>query len=109
MRLFDMPRFLDGFFDFLDDPMWRAWPFNSGYGENILPTIARLVFVIMIFVVILVFLRVMFGPNGYFRDEEMDREADEQRAEEMAALEEEFAKGTMSDMEFQIRKKSIQD
>ncbi|MFH1913073.1 MAG: SHOCT domain-containing protein [Pseudomonadota bacterium] len=107
-----MPDFLitkSGFFDFLDHPMWRAWPFNAGYGEHILPAIARMGFIILIFAVIIVFLRVLFGPKGYLRDKEMDREAREQTAAERADLEERLAQGEITEIEYKILMKGLKD
>ena len=66
----ELPFLLADFFDFLDSPQWRAWPFNSGYGEHILPSVARLVFVALIFGAIMLFLRLLFGPGGPLRDKE---------------------------------------
>ena len=105
----NIPTFLGSFFDFLDSPMWRAWPFNAGYGEHILPAIARMVFVAMIFGVIILFLRVLFGPNGYFRDEEMDREAEEERKQERAELKKQLANGDISEVTYKIKMKSLKD
>ncbi len=107
MTIYDLPTFLSGFFDFMDSPQWRAWPFNSGYGEHILPAIARLAFVTIIMGGIILFLRVMFGPNGYFRDEEMDREAEEQTQREKAQLDELLAKGEITENEHTIRVKRL--
>lgn len=107
MILPDMTLFLADFFDFLDSPIWRAWPFNAGYGEHILPSIARMAFVTLIFGVIILFLRVLFGPKGFLRDEDMDREAEEIIRQEMAELDEEFEKGDMTEMEYKIREKKI--
>ncbi|MGL1862135.1 MAG: SHOCT domain-containing protein [Pseudodesulfovibrio sp.] len=108
MKLLDIPYFTAEFFDFLDTPMWRAWPFNAGYGESILPSVARLVFVSFIFGLIILFLRVLFGPNGYFRDEELDREADEMRAVQIAKLDVLLENGEVDEMEYQIELKKIQ-
>lgn len=109
MTFQNFTRFFTDFFDFLDSPIWRAWPFNAGYGEHMGPAIARVVFVALIFGVILLFLRVLFGPNGYLRDEELDREAEEQRVKERAALEAEFEKGGISEFEYKIKLKRIED
>lgn len=109
MNLHNIPLFLTDFFDFLDDPMWRAWPFNAGYGEHILPSIARMVFVTLIFAVIVGFLRILFGPNGYFRDEEMDREAEEERRKERAELDQLLENGEISEIEHQIKMRSLKD
>jgi len=109
MTILNLPALLSGFFDFLDGPEWRAWPFNAGYGETLLPSVARLLFVMMIFGLIVLFLRVMFGPNGYFRDEEMDREAEEQRVKERAVLDNLLAKNEITENEHKIRMKGIED
>lgn len=107
--MFDLFLFSTEFFDFLDSPMWRAWPFNAGYGEHILPSIARMVFVSMIFGVIIIFLRVLFGPNGFFRDAEMDREADEMRKKEKAELDAQLERGEVNEFEYKIKLKRIED
>lgn len=104
-----IPQILGEFFDFLDSPVWRAWPFNAGYGEHIGPAIARMVFVAMIFGVIILFLRVLFGPKGFLRDEEMDREAEEERRQERAELEAKLASGEISEFEYKLKMKSLKD
>lgn len=108
MILPDIPLFLTDFFDFLDSPIWRAWPFNAGYGEHILPAIARMAFVSLIFGVIIVFLRFLYGPKGIWRDHELDREADEMRAQEKAELDEQLKNGDITELEYKIRLKSIE-
>lgn len=100
---------LGNFFDFLDSPQWRAWPFNSGYGEHMVPAIARMVFVAMIFGAIILFLRMLFGPKGFLRDEEMDREAEEEIRRERAELEKKFADGEISEAEYVVKMKSLKD
>lgn len=109
MKLFDLPALLGGFFDFLDSPQWHAWPFNSGYGEHILPAVARLAFVSLIMGAIVLFLRFLFGPNGCLRDEELDREAAEMLAQERKELEKEYEKGEMSEAEYLIKMKRLKD
>lgn len=104
-----IPHIVGGFFDFLDSPEWRAWPFNSGFGESIFPAIARMAFVTLIFAVIILFLRVLFGPNGFLRDKEMDREAEEERQRELAELEEKFAKGEIDELVYKMKLKSLKD
>lgn len=108
MILPDIPLFLTDFFDFLDSPIWRAWPFNAGYGEHILPAIARMAFVGLIFAVIIVFLRFLYGPKGIWRDHELDREADEMRVQEKAELDEQLKNGDITEFEYKIRLKSIE-
>ncbi|QJB58523.1 SHOCT domain-containing protein [Pseudodesulfovibrio sp. zrk46] len=109
MILENIPMFLADFFDFLNDPMWRAWPFNSGYGEHILPAIARMVFVALIFGVIILFLRALYGPKGIFRDKEMEREAEELTRKERAEVEKQFANGEISEMEYKMKMHSLRD
>lgn len=99
---------LTGFFDFLERPEWRAWPFNAGYGDHILPAIARLVFVSIIMGGIVLFLRVLFGPNGFLRDKELDREAEEIIRKEIAQLDEQLEKGEINEFDYAIKKKRIE-
>lgn len=96
------------FFDFLNRPEWKVWPFNSGYGEPMLPAIARFVFISAILGGILFFLRLLFGPGGPLRDKELDRLADEERAKELAALEEQLKNGEVSEAEYRILKRRIE-
>ncbi|WFS61116.1 SHOCT domain-containing protein [Pseudodesulfovibrio thermohalotolerans] len=104
-----IPAILGGFFDFLDSPQWRAWPFNSGYGEHILPAAARMLFVAAIIGVVLLFLRVLFGPGGPLRDKELEEEARRETEQERAELEEMFAKGEISEMEYNVKMKGLKD
>ncbi len=109
MLLQEIPIFLSDFFDFLDTPAWRAWPFNAGYGDHLLPAIARMTFVTLIFGVIIVFLRALYGPKGIFRDKEMDREAAEERKAERAELKAKLANGEISEAEFRIKIRNLQE
>jgi len=109
MLLHTLPQILGDFFDFMDSPQWRAWPFNTGFGESFAPAIARMVFVSLIFGAIILFLRVLFGPNGYLRDEEMDREAEEMIKKERAEVEEEFANGDITEVEYKMKMRSLKD
>lgn len=109
MDLSHIPAFLGGFFDFLNSPQWRAWPFNSGYGEHILPAIARMLFVAAIIGVVLLFLRLLFGPGGPLRDKELEEEARLETERERAELDEMLAKGEISEMEYKVRMKGLKD
>ncbi|WP_419788097.1 SHOCT domain-containing protein [Pseudodesulfovibrio sp.] len=109
MTLPELPTLLAGFFDFMNDPKWRAWPFDSGYGEHLLPAIARLLFVALILGAIILFLRFLFGPGGWLRDEEMDREAREENERERAELKEQFDAGKISEMEYELKMKRLKD
>ncbi|BDQ32885.1 SHOCT domain-containing protein [Pseudodesulfovibrio portus] len=109
MSLFDIPLYLNGFFDFLDSPQWKAWPFNSGYGEHLFPAVARLLFVSLIIGAILLFLRLLFGPGGPLRDKELEEEARLETEQERAEVDELFAKGEISEMEYKIKMKALED
>jgi len=109
MTFTELPFLLASFFDFLNSPEWKAWPFNSGYGENILPAIARFAFITLIMGAILLFLRVLFGPGGPLRDKELEQEALEETAKERAEVEEQFSQGEISKMEYKIRMKQLKD
>ncbi|MEZ7198173.1 SHOCT domain-containing protein [Pseudodesulfovibrio karagichevae] len=104
-----IPAFLGGFFDFMDSPQWRAWPFNAGYGEHILPAVARLLFVTLIMGVILLFLRLLFGPGGPLRDKELEEEARRETERERAELKERLEKGDISESEYRIGMKRLKD
>lgn len=103
-----IPAFLTSLADFFNQPQWRMWPFGPGYGDHILPSIARLAFCVAILGVILLFLRLLFGPKGIFRDKELDREAEEERLREIQELEEEFAKGDISELDYKYRLKRLE-
>ena len=109
MNFTDIPLFLTGFFDFLDSPQWRAWPFNSGYGGHIIPAAARLLFVIGIFAAILIPLRLLFGPGGPLRDKELEEEAHLETEKERAEIEALFAKGEISETDYKIKMKMLKD
>lgn len=89
--------------------MWKAWPFNSGYGEHILPSIARMVFVTLILGIIFLGLRFLFGPGGPLRDKELEEEAREQTRKEREELEQLLEKGEISEIEYKIRMKALKD
>jgi len=109
VEFMDISLFMADFFDFLDSPQWRAWPFNSGYGEHILPAIARFIFISLIMGGILLFLRLLFGPGGPLRDKELEEEARQQTEQERAELEERFEKGEISELEYKIKMKALKD
>ena len=65
---------------------WQMWPFGPGYGESLLASAARMLFVALILGAVCLFLRLLYGPKGIFRDHEMDREAEEMKAHEREQL-----------------------
>ncbi|NDV20579.1 SHOCT domain-containing protein [Pseudodesulfovibrio sp. JC047] len=105
----EIPSLFAGFFDFLNSPQWKAWPFNSGYGEHLWPAIARFAFISVIMGGILLFLRLLFGPGGPLRDKELEQEAQEETARERAEVEALFAQGEISEMDYKIRMKKLKD
>lgn len=109
MFIDNIPYFLGEFFDFLDSPIWRAWPFNAGYGEHIGPAIARMAFVSMIFGAIILFLRILFGPKGFLREKQWDIDAEKLRKEERDEVERQFANEEIDEFEYKIKMKKIED
>lgn len=83
---------------------WFMWPFSRGYGEGFWPFAAKFVLVAVIFAGICVFLRFLYGPNGKFRDLELDREYEEIRRKELAKLEERFQRGEITREQYEWRK-----
>lgn len=88
-------------------PEWQFWPFGPGFGERLLPSLAKLGFVALILGAIFLFLRILFGPGGRFRDKQMDKEAEEMRQRELKDLEERYERGEVSDIEYRYEKKRI--
>lgn len=48
---------------------WSSWPFG-GYGETIVASAARMLFVVLVFAGIAYLLRKLFGPGGPLRPKE---------------------------------------
>lgn len=89
------------------NPHWSHWPFGPGFGDT-WSAVARLVFVALILGFIILFLKILFGPKGIFRDHEMDREAAEMKKEALERLDEEFKEGKMSELEYKYKKREIE-
>jgi uncharacterized membrane protein len=87
---------------------WEFWPFSSGTGERWLPMLARIGFMVAIFVFIAAFLRFLHGPKGLLRDKEMDREAEEIRQQELAQLKAEFEQGDWTPGQYRRHKRRIE-
>lgn len=86
---------------------WSGWPFNYGFGGDWQTTLATFAFSALILAVICVFLRLLFGPRGIWRDKEMDREADEMRRREHAELDARYRAGRVSEAEYKTKKRAI--
>ena len=58
---------------------WTGWPFNSGVSGDWQTSLATYAFSALILALICVFLRLLYGPGGIWRDKELEREAQETR------------------------------
>ncbi len=87
---------------------WDGWPFNSGYGGDWQTTLATYAFSAIILVSICVFLRVLYGPKGIWRDKEMEREAEETKRRELAQLESSYRSGRITKLDYTMKKKAIE-
>ena len=87
---------------------WDGWPFNSGYGGDWQTTLATYAFSALILAAICLFLRVLYGPNGIWRDKDMEREAEETTRKELAHLEESLRAGRITKREYTMKKRIIE-
>ena len=87
---------------------WDGWPFNSGYGGDWQTTLATYAFSAAILIAICVFLRLLYGPKGIWRDKEMEREAEETKRRELSRLEESFRSGRITKLEHTMKKRNIE-
>ena len=88
--------FIEGLVGRLKGPFWEHWPFGPGYGD-FLASVARFAFVGLIFLLIILYLRLLFGPKGWFRDKELDREAALAREAKTAELDRRLAAGEIDE------------
>ncbi len=89
------------------DVDWSYWPFGEGFTGSWILILSKFVFIGVILAVILGFLRVLFGPRGFFRDKEMDIEAEQERQrvrEAVDILRQRLARGEISEDEFEYKK-----
>lgn len=90
---------------------WEFWPFGQGFTGGWIMTLSKFVFIGAILAVILGFLRLLFGPSGYFRDKEMDLEAEEERKrirDAVDLLRQRLARGEISEEEFTRKKRLLE-
>ncbi|SDL16071.1 hypothetical protein SAMN05660337_2299 [Maridesulfovibrio ferrireducens] len=87
-------------------PHWDHWPFGPGYGD-LNASLLKLAFVAVILGAIILFLRVLFGPKGFFRDKELDREAAEMREKALKDLEADLESGAISELDYKFKKKRL--
>lgn len=88
-------------------PFWDTWPFTPGYGD-FWSSVFKFVYVAVILGLIFLFLRVLFGPKGIFRDKEMDREAAQARAEALEDLKREYEAGEITELDYKLRKREYE-
>lgn len=86
---------------------WTGWPFNSGYGGDWQTSIATYAYSALILGAICLFLRLLYGPKGIWRDKEMDREAAETRLREHAKLDADFSAGRIGKAQYEMQKRAI--
>jgi hypothetical protein len=72
-----------------DSPGWKMWPFTSqGYMGGFWPVVAKFAFIALLFGGIAFFLRFLFGPGGWLREDGWETMQD---AKEREAKEQELA------------------
>ncbi|MDK2957358.1 MAG: hypothetical protein PWQ57_2856 [Desulfovibrionales bacterium] len=88
-------------------PGWETWPFGPDWG-NLWASAARILFVALILGAIALFLRKLYGPGGWFRDKELEKEArlaKEQALQELAA---QLERGEIDEALYRVKKRSIE-
>ena len=88
---------------------WDTWPFSSGLEESWAFIVTKGLFIIAIFVVIILFVRWLFGPGGRLAEPWMREEWARQRQEELANLEARYARGELDAASYERRKKKLQE
>lgn len=85
------------------DGAWRTWPFGRG-DEGFWPDALRVLFILVIFLAISLFLRLLFGPKGIWRDREVDEEYEKTRARNLARLDALYRQGRITKEQYEWRK-----
>ena len=88
-------------------PEFDFWPFSMGMNESWLFSVSRIAFMLAIMGAILLFLRLLYGPKGIWRDHELDRMAEEETARELADLEARFERGEIDEILYNMEKKRL--
>ena len=64
---------LDLFKAAFEDPGWRTWPFGfGGEADGFWPNVAKAAYVLVIFSLLILVLRKLFGPGGRLRPKGFD-------------------------------------
>lgn len=87
---------------------WDIWPFNAGYGGDWQTSLATYAFSALILGAICLFLRLLYGPKGIWRDKDMDREAEAMRQRELRDLEAQYSRGQISQKLYELKKRSLE-
>lgn len=53
---------------------WRTWPFGPDYGGGVWWTVTKFLFVAVILGLIVLLLRIFFGPGGKLREKKWDED-----------------------------------
>ena len=88
---------------------WSRWPFQSVPNESWLVMATRGLFCIAVLALIVIFIRVMFGPKGFFRDEEIYEESRMLIREEREQVEEDYKQNKISEREYTSRMRHLKE
>lgn len=86
---------------------WDTWPFSLGAPESTLFMVSKGLFLLAIFVVIVAFVRYLFGPGGWLAEPWMREEWEAQRQAELQELQASFQRGEMDETKYQKRRAKI--
>lgn len=98
---------IQGFLNRFRGPFWEHWPFGPGYGD-LLASVTRFLLAAAIMLFIILYLRLLFGPKGWFRDKELDREAAEEKEAAQARLKRLLDAGELTEAEYALRLKHLE-
>ncbi|MGE4551663.1 MAG: hypothetical protein AB7D57_01035 [Desulfovibrionaceae bacterium] len=86
---------------------WDTWPFGPGYGEPLLAMAAKALFLLLILGGVVLFLRLLHGPKGLFRDKSWDEDNEREAREELAELDRRLAAGEISETDHRLHRKRL--
>jgi uncharacterized membrane protein len=86
---------------------WEVWPFSSGADETWLFIVTKSLFILVIFALLIMFIRYVFGPGGALAEPWMREEWETRRQQELADLERLKAEGQVSEADYQRRKAKL--
>ncbi len=90
---------------------WAGFPFGPGFTGSWLLAVCKFLFIGLVLALIIGILRRVFGPGGFLRDKELDREAAEERRNRQEArqiLDQRLARGEISPEEYTKRKRALE-